>query len=105
MTNFIYQLVGSDLVELNNQLTSYSIKKLGVQGPPGLKFTVNPNPDIETSFMIGHTGIFTFDFSDLSEDIQLQFVANDKNQNLVNNTGNQIIVDIIGMIEEGGNEV
>ena len=95
-----YQICGTDLSQLNNVLSNFtSIVKLGIQGPPGLEFQINNIEEGAPAFKIGYTGIFTFDFGDLSlnanESVRtIQFNTNQKS--LVSNSGMEIIIDIFG---------
>lgn len=97
-----YQIYGTDLEQLNKALLDFtSIVKLGIQGPPGLEFQINEIEAGAPAFKIGYTGIFTFDFGDLSlnenESVRtIQFKFNTKQESLVSNSGMEIIIDIFG---------
>lgn len=83
------------LSELNNNM----IMKIGVQGPPGLKFILGTTETVEDdntpSFKIGYTGIFTFDFTDLEQGIKgFSFVNTESNNTLYSNFNQEVIIDI-----------
>lgn len=80
----------------NNLINGKNVVKLGIQAPPGTHFWVNSDPDYnaDTSVIVGLTGIYEIDLTNLSYITSLKF--DDNSINLIdNNNSLSLIIDYI----------
>lgn len=86
----------------SNCLEGHNVVKLGIQGPPGLTFWVNSEHEANPTqpAIIGLTGVYELDLSDLTYISSLQFTTT--GLNLIDQNNNlSLIIDFIYEETEG----
>ena len=92
----IGQFIYRNETDIPTSIALNSIKKIGIQGPVGMKFSFNGGSAIQ----IGVTGIYELDFSDIQNGSITGSLSIDKSTNSLPSSDFTILIDYVTREEE-----